>query len=226
MGGLAEALAGLRSGEISFSKFYLLTKKDWAKMAAKLFGRWRLPCGVTEDDVEQEMLLSAWNAVFKPPPKGWDPSRGIPLASYVVWTAHANTKKWIHTQRKAKRRDDHAPSRHALAISGMNLGGEGELSLAGLLDIVSCKEPEQESSAEARAALKLIPTCADTERGRSALRAWLKAGGDLEEAVRLWYGDSQERVRWRLECDAHAEDLIRKELAKVGDKFDTKEKRT
>jgi DNA-directed RNA polymerase specialized sigma24 family protein len=219
MGGLADALAKLRSGEMTFSRFYSATLRDWDRMAAKLFGRWRLPCGVTEEDVRQEMLLAAWRSTMSPPPKGWDPNRGIPLATYVVWTAHACAKKWIHTQRKAKRRDDSAPSRHAVAVSGMNLDSEGELGLAGLLDVLHWREADQESSAEGRAALKLLPRCAEGERGRAALEAWLRAGGDVADAAASWYEDSKQRLRWRLECEEHAAKLIQKELARVGDQF-------
>jgi hypothetical protein len=222
MSGMSSALEKLRSGAMTFADFLVETKGDWRRMAAKLFGRWRLPCGVTEDDVEQEMLLAAWRSAMNPPGKngGWDPSRGVPLVTHVLWSAHAAAKKWIHTQRKAKRRDDRAPSRHPLSVSSMSIDAEGELGLASLLDVLAWRDPEQESSAEGRAALKLIPATANDPRGVAALEAWLRAGCDASEAARLWYADPKERLRWRLECGEHATTIIRRELARVGHRFE------
>lgn len=213
-------------GRSAFADFYAATKDDWRRMACKLFNRWRLPSGVTEDDVEQEMLLAAWKAAMLPPERGgWDESRGVTLAVHVVWCAHAATKKWIHTQRKAKRRCDHAPSRHPIAASALLLRADAEdLGLSSIIDTIAQCEGGQEESADARAVLECLKQeYPSTFRGKAALEAWLTACGDLEEAARSWWGDSFMRHRDALDDEGHAALLIRRELAKLRRRFEVAE---
>lgn len=112
MGNLAKPLSALRAGEMAFDRFARETKREWRAMAKALYDRWSTPTSVTAEDVEQEMLLAAWQHVEK-----WDPNRGVTLERYVVYNAHDRAKKWMNVQRDAARRSDKAPSRHALPFT-------------------------------------------------------------------------------------------------------------
>lgn len=117
-----EALNQLRDGMITFDDFARCTANDWNKLAGKMYVGWRrkLPVGVELNDLRQEMLVQAWIAATRT----FEPERGVPLKSYVVFTACSKTLRWIHKQRGAKRRDDSAPSRHPLSFAEITKAGE------------------------------------------------------------------------------------------------------
>ena len=123
-------LESVRNGG-SFDRFAKSTRSDWKRIAGYLWRRWSLPDGVEVEDVEQELLLHAWQAIRR-----WEDGRGPTLRSFVVWSSITGTKKWMHAQRSALRRDDRAPSRFPVSMSRLGL------------DLVECRasvEPNQEA---------------------------------------------------------------------------------
>jgi hypothetical protein len=178
---MAAALIALHGGRITFQKFERDTRRDWDKIAGKLYRKWSLPVGVGEEDVRQELLLGAWMGVFHPK-SGWDPSRGVRIEVHVVWNACSWTKKWIHRQRQARRRDERAPSRHPLTMGALGVDVDGELSVSELVDLFAHVEPDQEANVEHGRFLELVENAAETALARDALRFWILAGGDVVEA--------------------------------------------
>lgn len=92
---LHEQLRRVHAGEISFDTMARNTRADWRAMAQRLMQRpMLLPASVTVDDVAQEMLLAAWQAL-----RNFDPSKGPALQTHVVWRAHTAAKRWLDGQR-------------------------------------------------------------------------------------------------------------------------------
>jgi len=92
----AERLHALRDGRVSFADFWHATRNLWRFMSARLL-RMRDPgIGVSEEDVEQEMILECWRIVGK-----WDPERGVPIDRYVLFGSSARASKWLDAQREA-----------------------------------------------------------------------------------------------------------------------------
>lgn len=129
-------LYDLRRGRKSFDQFAASTRADWSRLAKWVLARWSVPSAVEVTDVEQEMLLAAWRAVQE-----WDSTRGPTLHAFVIWNSVTSAKKWLHRQRNAKRRDDHAPSRHDICVgqTGKLAPGEstGDRSPVGGYEVVS-----------------------------------------------------------------------------------------
>jgi hypothetical protein len=179
---MAAALRALWEGEITFQRFERETRRDWDKLAGKMWGRWQLPAGVSEDDVRQEMLLGAWKAVAK-----YDPARGVGLANYVVWEACNRAAKWLHGQRKAKRRDGKSPSRHALTMGALRVDVDGELGASEAFDLFQHTDPDQEQRTDHALVMSQVEGMAATPLDLDAVRSWVRAGGDVVEAgVELW----------------------------------------
>jgi len=105
-----------RSGAIDVPELLRRTAPVWRRFARYLLRKWRAPLGVDEEDVVQEVLAAGIPAI-----KAWDPSRGPAIDAYVQFQALDKAKKWLHTQRKAKRRDDSAPSRAPLTYTQLGL---------------------------------------------------------------------------------------------------------
>lgn len=105
-------LVQVRSGAISFDTFARYTANEWMRLAQYVFRIWPLPSGVGVEDVAQELLMEAWRATHR-----FDPSRGVPLHTYVVWCAVAQGKRWCQQQRNASRRRGCEPSRYPIPLS-------------------------------------------------------------------------------------------------------------
>ena len=110
----------LRDGEISFDEFYRKTRFYWAALSRKVLAgvKWPIPTDVTAEDVEQVMLMAAWQAIGK-----FDASRGVSFKRYIVWVAADQGKKWIHTKRNAKRRHGDQPSRFPGLYEDLSING-------------------------------------------------------------------------------------------------------
>jgi hypothetical protein len=186
---MALALKGFRAGEIGFTRFAAETREDWDKLAGKwftVFSRKGIPCGITEDDVRQEMLLAAWRAV-----QSYDPDHpgAKALEVHVVWNACNRATKWLNRQRKA--RDRRSPSRHPVTMGMLGIDRDGELSDAEVVDLFASQPAEQEQRADHARLLLAVVGVADTQLGRDATRFWVEAGGDLVEAgVDLFLDDA------------------------------------
>lgn len=96
---------------MNWKDFQQAYKAQIRNMAWRLYDRWRVPYGVSVEDVEQELWASAWEAW-----QAFDAARGNMLReAYAVCTARQAAARWIHAQRNAVRRSGSAPGRFAVA---------------------------------------------------------------------------------------------------------------
>ena len=199
---LARSLLALQKGEITFTAFHRRTHKEWRRMAYALHERFELPPGVTPDDVEQEMLLAAFRAIPR-----WDPKKAA-LEAFVVWTAHAKAKRWLHRQRLGNPgKSGKGASRHAIGAS--QIVREDGLSI---LDEASIGAPESEQEIQVKRILEKIPLVAETEAGRKALAWYVESGADEEDAaMRLWANGLLFRVR----SPEHARKIVKSEVRRL-----------
>src|SRR5271157_5625202 len=169
---LAPALAALQAERITFRAFYRETRLDWSRMATALHRNWHLPPTVTIDDVEQELLLGAWQSVGR-----WSPTAGMTLVGYVVWVAHNHATRWIHRQRQCDTHTRRGESRYAWCCS--SIGKDAEASARILENYASGAAPVDEQHDYATM-LRDLPEVSTSLAGRAALRALIDAEGDTE----------------------------------------------
>lgn len=205
---MAAALRALREKEITFAQFEQRTREDWNKLAGKMYRRWKLPPGVGEEDVRQEMLLRAWLAAHE-----FDPSRGKQIEDFVVWRACNGSAKHLHSQRNSLRRSGKAQSRFPLTMGALRIDDDGELSESEKMDLFARAEPEQERLVDSSRVAELVVEIGETELDRDALRAWMRADGDVAEAgVELWY-DPVVRADHDLRTPAHGVRAVERAVA-------------
>lgn len=205
---MEEALGQLSAGG-SFEEFVRRTRPYWESQARHLMIRWKTPADVEREDVVQEILLGAWNAIQK-----FDSTRGKTLAEYVRWNAISKGKKYMHWQRAALRRDDKSRSRHHLAFSRLKFGrgravAEGEAEADELFDSLACDDrQEQIFDLEMRIA-KLEDV---SPRHFAAARILAQCEFDPEDAAAELYEDVRLRRVLQLGCEDEARDLVRRAL--------------
>lgn len=117
---LEEALLGLREGRVSLQEFFVVATPDLRRMADTMFRRWVIPPSVSAEDVFQEMCVSI---CAERRDLDWIPEtrtkkgRLIDIVTHVLYHAHVAAKRWIHDQRKAKRRSGKNPSRFPICMA-------------------------------------------------------------------------------------------------------------
>lgn len=114
---MRQILLDLHAGKVSFQEFATSAKRDIRALAGSLFRSWQVPSSISPEDLEQEMLLAAWQAVAR-----WDPAKAS-INGFVVFTMCDRAKKLIHKERAALRRDGKAQSRHAVPMSTLTEDG-------------------------------------------------------------------------------------------------------
>lgn len=167
-------LLACRDGRMTFDELARRTRPNWEKLAQYLLRRWRSPTWVADvEDVVQDLLLGAWVAL-----KEWDPQHpaAAPLKSYVIFNAVDKAKKRVHTLRKAKRRDDKAPSRHMVPVSSLHREGEEPIDVADLVIAYA----DQDMRLEAGRLLRDVP-----ENLWPALQQYLNEGSISQAAWQL-----------------------------------------
>lgn len=177
---LKQQLERVHTGEVSWSRFFLETAPEWRRLAHMTFRRWKLPWGIEVADVDQQLQLEAFIAA-----PNWDEGRA-PFPNFVLWEAINRTGKWLHTQRKAKRRDGSAPSRSAVAFSTIEV--ELEVPTDPLADSLSTR-----AEAIAKALVRL------DEASQHLLIALIAADGDFDAAVEDLWSDVTFRRTMRLD---------------------------
>lgn len=91
----ADQVGGLRDGTLSFVEFELATRERWESTARLLMRRWRIPSWVEVGDVVQDLLVGAWDAVWR-----YDPKRStMSLGSYVRVMAFNEAQRHLHKVR-------------------------------------------------------------------------------------------------------------------------------
>lgn len=130
----------------AFDQFARRTDGYWSVLARTLHERWVMPAGVEPADIKQELLLHAWQAALN-----YDPSRGVPMRTHVVWRAVHDARRWIHQQRNAKRRSCRAPSRCEYRLP--EDGFEAEARVDDMVQVIDSKRRIEQQGGYARALL-------------------------------------------------------------------------
>jgi DNA-directed RNA polymerase specialized sigma24 family protein len=184
-------MEAVQRGELTWDAFFHLTRTDWIRLSVHVYRRWRLPVGVTVEDVEQELKCGAFAAAAR-----WTPGRSA-FHAFVIWNAVTHAKKWIHTQRKALRRDGHAPSRIHIPFSEFEVAPEEIL------------EAEQDEVAEQFARIGQALTRLD-DLSQHVFVAILLARGDLDGAAEDVYDDKVLRRVLGLGSRAQAKRIVKR----------------
>lgn len=75
------------------------------------------PAHVDEEDVMQVMLIAAVRFM-----DAWEPERGTPLKTFVVWRAYDKAEKFLHAQRGCQSGGNRTgPSRHDIPSAGIGI---------------------------------------------------------------------------------------------------------
>ena len=97
--------------------FLRRTKGDFERLAAGLLNDYRrrghaLPADVGVEDVANRMRVEALRAVGK-----WQPTRGVALASFVIFAARSKPRKWINQRRGCVK--DSQPTRAPMLLADL-----------------------------------------------------------------------------------------------------------
>lgn len=180
MSAFGDALARAYDGRISFNELERLIRPNLHRLARYQLSRWKVPPGVEEADVVQEMRVAAWDAVAR-----WDPKRGVGIERFVLYQVTDRSKKWLHRQRNALRRDGKAQGRFPVSFSAI-ANPEIEESPADRIgdDAPTAEQRlmEREWRGEMQRTLRSIAARAGY-RERIALMAIADSGGDYDEAA-------------------------------------------
>lgn len=200
--GFGEALARVREGTLSFDAFARQTKERWRRVAIALLRRWDAPSWAgTEEDVVQDLLLAAWQAIPR-----WDPTdpRQRSLEDVVMYAANNRAKKNLHRARlgkRAHRDEDHTRSRYERPLSSFVREGESGEEVGVPTPSVPARQDEV---AELRRACARARGSATTVRELLAFQALEASDGEVEAAAALLYGDREARFEAGLGCEGDA----------------------
>lgn len=212
---LEEVLLLVRDGRISFTEFVHETKSQFRAMAGYLARKWTPPTWMPVEDIEQELYLGAWHAIWD-----WEPigNRHVTITRYVVWNAISDAKRELHKARGAKLSGspDRNPSRMETPLAAMH---EGEQLAINVLSA----PPEQESLIvafeERESAIdRAIKACL-TERERMVMIAVVNTES-IEEGARVLYDDVDTRLKLRLGSEDAAERLVYRDACLVAERLD------
>ncbi len=182
----AEALEQAHDGRISFFTLDRIITPNLTRLARYQLSRWKVPQAVELEDVVQEMRFGVWDAVGR-----WDPKHGVSIERFVVYQVTDRSKKWIHKQRNALRRDGKAQGRFPTPVSGLlgaNVGPDEVADEEARLfaDLTAPNAEEQLSRCEwreeARRTLRRVAK-GSAYRERIALEAIADSYGDYDEAL-------------------------------------------
>lgn len=172
-----------RSHRGAFAVFARETDRVWRGYARYLARRWRLPLGVDEADVVQELLVAGWRAVLN-----WDPTRTTSIERYVRFQAIDKAKKWIHKQRDSYRRDGSAPSRAPTVFSAFERPDDEAGSAQDRLAWVGPEAAEAALVAlDVRRGLENLARLPLPGYERDCLVALAAAGGSVDDAAEHIY---------------------------------------
>lgn len=167
-------------GAAEYAELARTTEKDWSRLAHYLHGRWVVPPEIGVEDVRQELLIEARDAIA-----AWDATRGYPLDRYVIWTALDKVRKYLHRERNAEKRSGSAASNFPMPVASFTEdAGEGEFAIslahdAGQEVILALKELIETN--------RIIATIceADGDLWAAAILLAARTGDDIEEMYRV-----------------------------------------
>lgn len=190
-----------RDARINFTQFANATRLEFQRLAISLTRRWIPPAWFSPSDVEQELLMGAYTAIWD-----WSPNMGTSLSQYVVYNAMSTAKRQLHKARGAKLSGtaDKNPSRFERPLSSM--GKREDLDGDSMLDLLLNEEATQESALieaeerdarESKAIVRALKACTNATE-EAVIMAIVNEGG-LEEAAEEIYSDMDTRIALELE---------------------------
>jgi DNA-directed RNA polymerase specialized sigma24 family protein len=204
-----DALLDLRSGAAAPAEFVARTQDVFARFARYLMRRWKTPSAVDQEDVEQELRLAAWAALWK-----WDPERGVPIDRFITFQCLDKAKKWMHRQRNAKRRDDSAAGRYALPFSAFTVHDDQPADSDRWASEQAVAEDDLARRQHEREALDALGDAAIVldRPYRLCVGALVDAQGDIDEAVAAIVADPALRLALRLEDIGSIDRTVRRSV--------------
>lgn len=205
MTGFEATARAVYDGRLSFEEFAAQTRAKWDRLAYMIRRRWRQPGWVTQSDQVQDLLLGAWEAIWR-----WDERRTPRLEHYLVWNAVDRAKKRAHKARGASlhRGADGNPGRIERPLA--HYGEDVEDELVGRL-----AEPPQQDLLEEWQEMVADAAPACESEAELAVVAALAAERSLAGGARRLYRDSELRLRCGIEDAAHAESVVATTAARI-----------
>jgi DNA-directed RNA polymerase specialized sigma24 family protein len=176
-GDFGAALRAVYDGRATFDAVVREHRAHFRALAAQILRRWKLPPWVQLEDVEQDLLIAAWERLWD-----YDPARGTSIEGYVIWNAYDRAKKRAHKARGSKRsgnKADSNPSRFErgyAAVWGDDADRRSE-------EKSSIPAP-QESGVQLHEAEELVADCVRDLREWHTVRA-AREMGELEELLAM-----------------------------------------
>lgn len=199
-----DAARDAHAGSVGFDEFARRTSGRWKWWAGKFAKDYKLPAWFGMADVEQELLISAWQAFER-----FDPARGIEPARYVEWNAVRKATKTLSKARGVEQHRRKGPGRPEVL----------ECTLAyGLPETA-----EEKSEVDGRwEKYEIVALLGQTENERLALQA-LANEGSAEAAGSAIYADPAIRLACELGCERAAVRFVTRAIDSVATRFGHKE---
>lgn len=178
----------VHEGSESFDDFARGTGERWRRLAQMIHRRWAQPGWVTLEDVVQDLLVGAWEAIWK-----WDRRRAPTIEGYLVWNAVDKAKKRAHKARGAvlHATADRNPSRFDIAMSCFSEDAEAAMMSECVVP------PEQDVALEWADMVQRARGACRTEAEVLAVEALAEERSVFRAAARI-YEDPDVRLRYRL----------------------------
>jgi DNA-directed RNA polymerase specialized sigma24 family protein len=196
---LGQQLAQVREGRLTFDEVVRASEKRWERLAQYIGRRWYGPAWHGNDDLKQEILVAAWDAVWRFDERRAGRSERA-IVRYVVFNAVDRAKKRRHSARGARQGNnpDSSPARFEMLAPDE----DAERVWAA----ATASAPEQERRMEAvEHALALCRTRAE----RIVVRA-LAQTGCLATAAQRVYDDASARALLGVRSSKEANVVVRK----------------
>lgn len=211
-------LRELHEGKIDFQAFVVATRPVFRAMAMSLARRWRPPEWYTLEDVEQELYLGAWRAVFGREGKGgrwveYDPERAS-LVRYVMFNAMYEAKRKLHVARGVSIHGNPDKKKSVIEQPASRMGDDGEGFLEALLAEPALALEEMVRAQETRRAATSALAHCKTQNERFAVLA-IREAGSLDDAAAVLYEDVDFRTTLRLGCEEAANGFVRRNAGAV-----------
>jgi hypothetical protein len=194
----ADALWGLREGRLSFDEFALETRGRWTALAAYVARRWRLPAWGSTEDLHQELLLGAWEFVWR-----FEPCVGTRIDKFVVFNAVDKAKKAAHRMRGASLSGSADRNASRIEKPLASFTEEGERAVLAILQ----EEADQVHAIERTEAMQHALSVCRTPSERKIIETLIRTGSLLQCALAL-YEDPATRLDWRMNNEDHARRLV------------------
>lgn len=217
---LDEVSHALRNGLITGDRYVRQTAPRWRRMARDLHYRWRkkLPVWVEPEDVEQELVMQVLLAV-----RAFDPTRGLPIGKYIIWSAEHRAQRAIHRMRGARihGNEGNNPSRPESTFTTVVQRRQRKNADAPEMTPADKIQVSQTQAGEVLS----IEIFEDAIRDATSVReviilyALRESGGEPDEAALRIFESFEARVQCGMRDEGHARSLVRKVVTQVVQRF-------